>query len=83
MSNLLQSIETFFTNAAAWGSNLPQYISVPLIMALALVGTVVLVSLTLGLIRLIFGQKAIDFIKNIPQHLNNVANGANGSQNGQ
>jgi len=76
MNRLIQSIRDFFTNASAWGSNLPQYISVPLIMVLALVGTVVIVSLILGLIRLIFGQKVIDSIKNIPQYLNNASNGS-------
>jgi len=83
MSNLLQSIEVFLTNAAAWGSNLPQFILVPLVMVLALVGTVVIVSPILGLIRLIFGQKAIDFIKDTPWHLSDASNGWNSSQNKQ
>jgi len=83
MSNLLQTVQNFFTNAWAWGATLPQYIAVPLIIVLTLIGTAAIVSLILGLIRLIFGQKAIDFIKNIPQHLNNASNGVNGSKNGQ
>jgi|GEM_PF-617020 len=83
MSNLLQNVQNFFTNAWAWGATLPQYIAVPLIIVLTLVGTAAVVSLILGLIRLIFGQKAIDFIKNISQHLNNASNGVNGSKNGQ
>jgi len=83
MSNLLQNVQNFFINAWAWGATLPQYIAVPLIIVLTLVGTAAVVSLILGLIRLIFGQKAIDFIKNISQHLNNASNGVNGSKNGQ
>lgn len=83
MSNLIQHIGALFDSAAAWGANLPQFILVPLVMVLALVGTIVIVSLILGLIRLVFGQKAIDFIKNMPQHLNNTTNGLNGSQSKQ
>jgi len=83
MNNLLESAKSFFATASAWGANLPQYISVPLIIALSLVGTVIIVSLIMGLIRLVFGQKAIDFIKNIPQRLNNASNGVNDSQNRQ
>jgi len=47
---------------------------VPLIMILAAVGTAIIVGLLMGLIRLIFGQKAIDFIKSIPQRLDSTAN---------
>ena len=47
---------------------------VPLIMILAAVGTAMIVGLLMGLIRLIFGQKAIDFIKSIPQRLDSTAN---------
>jgi len=93
MSNLIQSIENLFANASAWGANLPQLILVPLIMVLAAVGTAVIVGILMGLIRLIFGQKAIDFIKSIPQRLDNTANdnvshvhsvnGLSGSQNEQ
>jgi len=83
MSNLLQNVQNFFTNAWAWGATLPQYIAVPLIIVLTLVGTAAVVSLILGLIRLIFGQKAIDNIKNISQHLNNASNGVNAPKNGQ
>lgn len=81
MSNLIQYVEAFFAPAAAWGANLPQYISVPLIMILATVGTAVVVKILLLIIRLLFGQKAIDFIKNFPQHLNNASNGLNDSKN--
>jgi hypothetical protein len=70
MSNLIQSVETFFASASAWGAGLPHFVSVPLIMILAAVGTAAIVGLLLWLIRLIFGKKAIDFIKNIPEHLN-------------
>lgn len=73
MNSFLQSAETFFNNAEAWGANLPLYISVPLIMILAAIGTAGIVGLLLGLVRLIFGKKATDFIKNIPQRLNNAA----------
>lgn len=75
MNNLTQSIGAFFENAAAWGSGLPQYVLVPLVMILAIVGTTAIVGLLLGIIRLIFGQKAIDFITSIPQRLNNSVNG--------
>ena len=47
---------------------------VPLIMILAAVGTAMIVRLLMGLIRLIFGQKAIDFIKSIPQRLDSTEN---------
>ena len=47
---------------------------VPLIMILAAVGTAIIVGLLMGLIRLIFGQKAIDFIKSIPQRLDSTEN---------
>jgi len=77
MSNLLQTVQNFFINAWAWGATLPQYIAVPLIILLTLVGTVVIVTIILGIIRLIFGQKAVDFIKNIPQHLNDRSNNKN------
>jgi hypothetical protein len=73
MNNLFQSIKTFFANASAWGASLPQYISVPLIIVLAVVGTAAIVSLLLLLIRLVFGQKAIDFIKNFPQRINETS----------
>lgn len=69
MSYLIQSIETFFGNAEAWGANLPQYILVPLIMIVSAILTAIIVTLLMGLIRLIFGQKTIDFIKSIPQSL--------------
>jgi len=77
MSNLLQTVQNFFINAWAWGATLPQFIAVPLIILLTLVGTVVIVTIILGIIRLIFGQKAVDFIKNIPQHLNDRSNNKN------
>ena len=77
MSNLLQTIQNFIINAWAWGATLPQFIAVPLIILLTLVGTAVIVTLILGIIRLIFGQKAVDFIKNIPQHLNDRSNNKN------
>lgn len=80
MSNLIQSIEAFFANASAWGAGLPQYVSVPLIIILAAIGTAAIVGLLLGLIRLIFGKKAIDFIKNIPERLN-AAGAAQGTKN--
>ena len=83
MGNLIQSIENLFASASVWGANLPQFVLVPLVMLLATVGTIVIVGLLMGLIRLIFGQKAIDFIKSIPQCLNDMPNGLNGSQNRQ
>jgi len=83
MSNLIQNIETFFDNAATWGAGLPQFVLVPLIMILAIVGTTLIVGLVIGLIRLIFGQKAIDFIKSIPQRLESTTNGLNHSPNKQ
>ena len=53
-------------------SGIPTLIMVPLIMILSIVGTTVIVGLLMGLIRLVFGEKAIDFIKSIPQRLNNA-----------
>jgi hypothetical protein len=80
---MIEKAEVFFAGLSEIGSGLPQFILVPLIMILAAVGTAAIVGLLLGLVRLIFGKKAIDFIKNIPQRLNNAANGFNGSQNEQ
>ena len=75
MSNMRQTVKAFFISASAWGANLPQYILVPLIILLAAVGTAVIVGLLLGIIRLVFGQKAVDFIKNMPKFLNDAAHG--------
>lgn len=74
MSNLLQGIETFFAQASAFSEGLPLIILVPLIMILAAIGTAVIVTLLMGLIRLIFGKKAVDFIKDMPQRLNRDMN---------
>jgi hypothetical protein len=73
VNNLFQNIKNFFANASAWGASLPQYISVPLIIVLAAIGTAAIVSLLLLIIRLVFGQKAIDFIKNLPQRINEAS----------
>jgi hypothetical protein len=73
MNNWFQSIKTFFANASAWGSSLPQYISVPLIIVLAVVGTAAIVSLLLLMIRLVFGQKAVDFIRDFPRRMSEVS----------
>jgi len=90
---MIEQIETFFAGLSEMASGIPTLLLVPLIMILAAIGTAVIVGFLMGLIRLIFGQKAIDFIKSIPQRLNNAANGnvsynnessgLNGSQNKQ
>ena len=71
------------TNLSEMAAGIPTLVLVPLIMILSAVGTTVIVGLLMGLIRLIFGQKAIDFIMSLPQRLNNASNGLNNSQNGQ
>ena len=71
------------TNLSEMAAGIPTLVLVPLIMILSAVGTTVIVGLLMGLIRLIFGQKAIDFIMSLPQRLNNAPNGLNNSQNGQ
>ena len=74
---------TLITNLSEMAAGIPTLVLVPLIMILSAVGTTVIVGLLMGLIRLIFGQKAIDFIMSLPQRLNNASNGFNNSQNGQ
>jgi len=74
---------TLITNLSEMAAGIPTLVLVPLIMILSAVGTTVIVGLLMGLIRLIFGQKAIDFIMSLPQRLNNASNGLNNSQNGQ
>jgi len=71
---MIEKIEMFFTGLAEMASGIPTLVMVPLIMILAAVGTAMIVGLLMGLIRLIFGQKAIDFIKSIPQRLDSTAN---------
>ena len=71
------------TNLSEMAAGIPTLVLVPLIMILSAVGTTVIVGLLMGLIRLIFGQKAIDFIMSLPQRLNNASNGLNNNQNGQ
>ena len=73
---------TLITNLSEMAAGIPTLVLVPLIMILSAVGTTVIVGLLMGLIRLIFGQKAIDFIMSLPQRLNNASNGLNNSQNG-
>ena len=75
---MIESIEIFFAGLSEMASGIPTLVMVPLIMILATVGTIVIVGLLMGLIRLIFGQKAIDFIKSIPQRLDSAANGNRG-----
>ena len=70
------------TNLSEMAAGIPTLVLVPLIMILSAVGTTVIVGLLMGLIRLIFGQKAIDFIMSLPQRLNNASDGLNSSQNG-
>ena len=74
---------TLITNLSEMAAGIPTLVLVPLIMILSAVGTTVIVGLLMGLVRLIFGQKAIDFIMSLPQRLNNASNGLNNSQNGQ
>ena len=62
------------TNLSEMAAGIPTLVLVPLIMILSAVGTTVIVGLLMGLIRLIFGQKAIDFIKSIPQRLDSTEN---------
>ena len=71
---MIEKIEMFFTGFAEMASGIPTLVMVPLIMILAAVGTAIIVGLLMGLIRLVFGQKAIDFIKSIPQRLDSTAN---------
>ena len=71
---MIEKIEMFFMGLAEMASGIPTLFMVPLIMILAAVGTAMIVGLLMGLIRLIFGQKAIDFIKSIPQRLDSTAN---------
>ena len=79
---LIEKIEIFFAGLSEMAAGIPTLVLVPLIMILAAIGTTVIVGLLMGLIRLIFGQKAIDFIMSLPQRLNNASNGLNNSQNG-
>jgi len=73
---------TLITNLSEMAAGIPTLVLVPLIMILSAVGTTVIVGLLMGLVRLIFGQKAIDFIMSLPQRLNNTSDGLNSSQNG-
>jgi len=72
---MIEKIETFFMSLSEMAAGIPTLAVVPLIMILAAVGTAVIVGILLGLVRLIFGQKAIDFIKSIPQRLNDMSRG--------
>lgn len=63
MNSLIQNIEAFFAGMEAWGINLPTFFLVPLIMALAIAGTVVLVKAIQWLICLIFRDKGKKFVK--------------------
>jgi len=58
----IQRIEAFFRSLEAMGLNLPLFVLVPLIMILAIVGTVILVKAIQWLIKLVLGEKGKRFI---------------------
>ncbi len=63
MNLLISSVLEQFKNIILWGTELPKLFLVPLIMLLSLIVCVVVLSTILFLIRLIFGQKVVNFIK--------------------
>jgi len=72
---MIEQIKAFLAGLSEMAAGIPTLLLVPIIMILASVGTAVIVGLLTVSIRLIFGQKAIDFIKSMPQRLNNAATG--------
>lgn len=62
---LIQKIEAFFAGLEAMGLSLPMVILVPLVMVLAIAGTVILVKSIQWLICLIFRDKGRKFVEGI------------------
>jgi len=60
---MIEKIEIFFAGLSEMASGIPTLVMVPLIMILAAIGTAMIVCLLLGVVRLIFGQRAVDFIR--------------------